>query len=88
MQLGLKFEYIEWNSNLFEIQLDQKFKHNEWNSSHWISIQLKRKEMQIGAQGIENMFVASICISRDYDVEIFQFKTNSKPKPILVGQDN
>jgi hypothetical protein len=29
-----------------------------------------------------------IQFSRDYGVEIFQFKTNSKPKPILVGQDD
>jgi hypothetical protein len=44
--------------------------------------------MQIGAQGIENMFVTSICISHDYGVENFKFKTNSKPKPILVRQDD
>ncbi len=27
---------------------------------NWIQIQLKRNEMQIGAQGIENMLVTSI----------------------------
>jgi hypothetical protein len=44
--------------------------------------------MEIGAQGIENIFVASICISHGYGVEIFQFKTNSQPNPILVGQED
>jgi hypothetical protein len=73
--IKLNSNFIELNSNLIEFRLKWIESNSNSNMSNeiqtfllkWIQIQLNLNKMQIGAQGIENMFI--IAIIYNYGVE-------------------
>jgi hypothetical protein len=81
MAHALELKYIKWNSNFIELNSNLIEFRLKWIESHsnsnmsngiqillnWIEIQLKLNKMQIGAQGIKNMFITTIIYN--YGVE-------------------